>query len=279
MDKARSEKICLQVCELSKEVGAFIREERNKISQQHVEVKSTNSFVTYVDKTAEKKIVDALLKILPGSGFITEEETTEPHKGEEFLWVIDPLDGTTNFIHGLPCFSVSIGLLQNNIPVMGVIYEVNMDECFYAWGNGKAYMNGKEIRVSSAKKVKDSLIATGFPYYDYERMDDYMSLLKYLMTGSRGLRRIGSAAVDLAYVACGRFEVFYEYSLNPWDVAAGVFIVQQAGGRVTDFSGGNNFIFGKEIVAGNSFVHDEFMGVVTKFFNKKLPRRLKDTKK
>ena len=266
MSKPSFEKICMQVCAAAKQAGGFISKEKEKVTSKHIEVKDTNSFVTYVDKTAEQMLVKKLSKIIPGSGFITEEGTTKAHADEEFLWVIDPLDGTTNFLHGLPCFSVSIGLLQNKKPVLGVIYEVNMDEMFYAYGNRKAYMNKKEIRVSSAKKIKDSLVATGFPYYDYKHLGDYMALFTELLKTSRGLRRIGSAAVDLAYVACGRFDVFYEYSLNPWDVAAGVFIVEQAGGKVNDFSGGNDFIFGRELIASNGLIQKEFLKVVKKHF-------------
>ena len=156
-------------------------------------------------------------------------------------------------------------MLDNKI-VLGVIYEINLDECFYAWEGSEAYLNGKEISVSNAPTLADSLIATGFPYYNYGRQDEYMELFKHFMKHTHGLRRLGSAATDLAYVACGRFEGFYEYSLQPWDVAAGAFIVKQAGGRVSDFKGGDDYIFGKEIVAGNTFMFDEFLNRVKVYF-------------
>lgn len=261
------ETICQQVCELSRETGHFIQNEKNKINSELVEVKGKNDFVTYVDKTSEKKIVEGLLKILPEAGFIAEENTLST-RGEIYNWVIDPLDGTTNFIHSLPCYAISIALLRNDKPVMGVVYEINLDECFYAWEGGNAYLNGKVISVSKAAKLADALIATGFPYYNYNRLNEYMELFRYLMQETQGLRRLGSAATDLAYVACGRFEGFYEYNLNPWDVAAGAFIVQQAGGRVTDFNGGNDFIFGKEIVASNQPIFEEFLSVVKRYFYK-----------
>jgi myo-inositol-1(or 4)-monophosphatase len=259
------EKICNDTCTLSKQVGAFIKNEGTKFSNERVEVKGKNDFVSYVDKTAEKILVDGLTLILPEAGYIAEEGTSTK-KGDVYNWIIDPLDGTTNFIHGIPCFAISIALIRNNELVLGVIYEINMDECFYAWENSSAYLNGKTINVSSAPTLADSLIATGFPYYDYSKMDEYMELFKYFMKHTHGLRRLGSAATDLAYVACGRFEGFYEYSLQPWDVAAGAFIVKQAGGKVTDFKGGDDFVFGKEIVAGNSLVFDEFLNVVKKTF-------------
>jgi myo-inositol-1(or 4)-monophosphatase len=203
--------------------------------------------------------------LVPGSGFIAEEGTST-QTGNIYNWIIDPLDGTTNFIHGIPCFAISIALMRDKELVMGIIYEVNMDECFYAWEGSKAYLNGKEISVSKAATLSDSLIATGFPYYDYSRMKEYMEVFDHFMKHTHGLRRLGSAATDLAYVACGRFEGFYEYSLQAWDVAAGAFLVQQAGGKVTDFSGGNNFIFGKEIIAGNTACFDEFSNAIKLYF-------------
>jgi myo-inositol-1(or 4)-monophosphatase len=258
------ESICSQVRDLTIKTGAFIKSQQHEITHEKIEVKGRHDFVTYVDKTSEKMLVEKLKEILPESGFITEEKTAV-NNGEEFLWVIDPLDGTTNFIHGLSPFSISIGLLEHNKLVMGVIYEVSLDECFYAWKNSKAYLNGKEIKVSSSSTIEDSLIATGFPYYDFKRIDSYCQALEHFMRQSHGIRRLGSAAADLAYVACGRFEAFYEYSLHPWDVAAGAFIVQQAGGKVTDFSGGENYVFGAEIIATNAAVYDEFKEIVHKF--------------
>ena len=257
--------LCQEVCTLSKEVGIFIKSERNKFSSDKIEIKGKNDLVSYVDKTSEKLIVEKLSQLLPESGFIAEEGTSSK-KGEHYNWVIDPLDGTTNFIHGIPCYAISIALMRNNELIMGVVYEINFDECFYAWEGSKAYLNGNEINVSATSKLADSLLATGFPYYDYNRMDEYMEVFKHFMKNTHGLRRLGSAATDLAYVACGRFEGFYEYSLQTWDVAAGAFIVQQAGGKVTDFKGEENYIFGREIVAGNAACFDEFLDVVKHYF-------------
>lgn len=257
--------LCQEVCSLSKQAGQFIRLERQNFGLNKVEVKGKNDFVSYIDKTSEKLIVEGLQKLLPEAGFIAEEGTSNK-KGELYNWIIDPLDGTTNFIHGVPCFAISIALMRDKELVLGVVYEINFDECFYAWEDSKAYLNEKEISVSSANKLQDSLIATGFPYYDYEKMDEYIGLFIHFMKNTHGLRRLGSAATDLAYVACGRFEGFYEYSLQPWDVAAGAFIVKQAGGKITDFKGEENYIFGKEIVAGNSAFFSEFLDAVKLFF-------------
>ena len=260
------EKMCLSVCEITNHVGGFIKEQSGKIKQEAVEEKSLNSLVTYVDKTAEMQLVKELQQLIPGSGFITEENTISL-KGKIYNWIIDPLDGTTNYIHGIPCYCISIGLLRNDELIMGVINELNLNEVFYAWENSKAYLNGKEICVSSTTQLKHSLLATGFPYYDYNKLDQYLELLKYFIKNSRGVRRLGSAATDLAYVACGRFDGFYEYGLNPWDVAAGAFIIQQAGGIVKDFKGGNNYLFGTDIMVSNVGIYNEFSSSIKKYFN------------
>ncbi|NVN96554.1 MAG: inositol monophosphatase [Bacteroidetes bacterium] len=259
--------ICLEVTAICKLVGDFIYNEIRKITEENIETKGKHDFVTYVDKASEKKLVDFLSKLIPESGFIAEENTSQK-VGVEFNWIIDPLDGTTNFIHGIPLYAISIALKQNDEIVMGVVYEINLKECFYAWKESNAFLNGQIINVSTNKTINESLIATGFPYYDYSRLAEYMKIFTYLLQNSRGVRRLGSAAVDLAYVACGRFEVFYEYGLRPWDVAAGAFIVQQAGGLNYDFDGGNNFIFGKEIISCNQFIADEFLNVCKHYFKK-----------
>ena len=260
-----SEKICTEVCELVKKVGVFISTEAKTFNRNVVEEKSFNQLVSYVDKTAEKKLVVGLLKLLPDAGFITEEETIASEE-KEFMWVIDPLDGTTNFIHQIPVYSISVGLLKNKKMVMGIVYEINRDELFYAWENSKAFLNGNEICVKQNAELSKSLLATGFPYYDFDIMQKYLETLRILMIGTQGMRRMGSAAVDLAYVACGRFDGFFEYGLHAWDVAGGAFIVQQAGGKISDFSGNDNFIFGKEIIASSSNLFQPLFDVVNKNF-------------
>jgi len=256
------EKICLSSCELIKKVGNYIKVESNIWKEKgDANEKSKNSLVTYVDTEAEKMLVAELRQLLPEAGFITEENTLESET-KVFNWIVDPLDGTTNFIHGVPIYSISVALMKDNNVIMGVVYEVNHGECFYAWQNGNSYLNGKVIQVSQNKTLEGSLLATGFPYYDYTNLDQYLEILKELLHNTRGVRRLGSAAVDLAYVACGRFEGFYEYTLNSWDVAAGSLIVQQAGGRVTDFSGEDNYIFGQEILAACPSVFPDILKVI-----------------
>ncbi len=257
------EQLSNRVNELSTRVGTFIRNENSKLSEKNVEKKGKHDFVTYVDKTSEEILVEGLEKILPGAGFITEEDTSNK-SGETYRWIIDPLDGTTNFIHGITPYAISIALQRDESTVFGLVHELGHNEFFYAYENGGAFLNGKKIQVSKTNKVDNSLIATGFPYYDYTRLDDFQKTLEYFMRNSRGVRRLGSAATDLAYVACGRFDGFYEYSLSPWDVAAGAFIVQEAGGKVGDFKGENNFIFGKEIIAANTGIYKDFLEVIKK---------------
>ena len=250
-------KITEQVCKLACETSNFIRNEIDSLRAQDIEIKSVNNFVTYVDKQSEERLVEGLSLILPGSGFIAEENPSLQTK--DLTWIIDPLDGTTNFIHGVPLYSISIALMEGSELAMGMIYEINRKECFYTWKGSPSYLNGLEIHVSGTNQVVDSLFATGFPYYDYGRLDPYLRFFRYLMEHSHGLRRLGSAAADLAYVACGRFDGFYEYGLSPWDVAAGALIVKNAGGIVSDFKGGDDFIFGKEIIATNHSIYSEFL--------------------
>ncbi len=256
------------VIKISKQAGAFIREQYFLFNEKNIETKSLNSFVSFVDITAEKMVATELKNIFPESKFLTEENTVEQgtlrqaHGDNEWLWIIDPLDGTTNFIHGIPTFAVSIGLMHKGKMKLGVVYEIMRDECFSAYEGSQSQLNGKPIYVSERKTLVDSLIATGFPYEKFDFIPQYLKTLSYLMQHTRGIRRIGSAAVDLAYTACGRFDGFFEYNLNPWDVAAGAFIVQQAGGQLSCFSGSDNFIFGREILAGNGLINHELLQVI-----------------
>lgn len=254
------DKVLQSTIPLIKKVGDFIHNESLTFNTSSIEKKGFNDLVSYVDKQAEEQLVEELGQIMPGAGFIAEEGTSDV-RGEVYNWIIDPLDGTTNFTHGLPVYAISVALMQGDEIILGIVYEINRKECFYAIKGEKAYCNDKEIKVSAVSRLEDSLLATGFPYYDFEQMDKYLKILNEFMQSTHGLRRMGSAAVDLAYVACGRFEGFFEYNLNAWDVAAGAFIVQQAGGQVTDFKGGDNYIFGREILAGCA-VHPQILKIV-----------------
>lgn len=255
-----------QICTIATDAGAFLLQERLKFQREAIEYKGLNNLVSYVDKETEKQLVERLNKLLPEAGFITEEGTTGTEADPTALnWIIDPLDGTANFIHGLPVFSVSIGLAEGKTPVAGVVYDPNRNECFSAWRGGGAYVNNQRISVSPATQLGESLIATGFPYYRFDQMQKYLQILESLMQQTHGLRRMGSAAIDLAYVACGRFEAFYEYNLHAWDMAAGVLLVREAGGRVTDFDGGDDFLFRGDVIAGSG-MQPELLRVIQEYW-------------
>jgi myo-inositol-1(or 4)-monophosphatase len=260
MDLLKIEKDVINICD---EVGDFIRKEGESFDLSRVEQKTSfNNLVSYVDKEAEKRLVEVLHKLVPKAGFITEEGTVEQSKNAEYNWIIDPLDGTTNFLHGLPIFAISIGLTRGDETILGVVYHIIRKEAFHAVEGEPAYCNNQIIKVSQVPTLSESLLATGFPYYHLSQRDSYLEIIKEFLDKSHGIRRLGSAAIDLAYVACGRLEGFFEYNLNPWDVAAGTLIVKQAGGVVTDFKGGKDFLFGKELCAGNGKMHAEMLQVI-----------------
>ena len=248
-----------QVEELSREVGNFLKNERAGIQESDIEFKGrTNDLVSRADKEAEKQFVERLAQVLPEAGFIAEEGTSNK-KGDRFNWIIDPLDGTTNYLYRIPCYCTSVALMDGNEIVLGVIYDPERNECFSALKGNGAHLNGENISVSNQSDLSRSLIATGFPYDNRGRQREYLDILENVNQSTRGIRRLGSAALDLAYVACARFDAFYEYGLNPWDCAAGALIIKEAGGTVTDFKSGENYLFGKTILATNTRIHQEMM--------------------
>lgn len=245
--------------------AAFIRQERRQFDHQRVEVKGLNDLVSYVDKESEKRIVASLSRLFPEAGFLVEENSASSQK--DWNWIVDPLDGTTNFVHGIPCYAVSIALEHAGQILLGVVHEVSKDECFYAKKGSGAFCNASRISVSRHGRLADCLIGTGFPIQNFTREESYLGVLRDLMRTTHGLRRIGSASVDLCSIACGRIDAFYEYNLKPWDVAAGALIVQEAGGTVSDFQGASNWLFGRECVATNRLVESEFMNVIQRHFS------------
>lgn len=250
---------------LAKKAGEFIRSERSVFDDARIEYKGEKDLVSYVDKETERLLVTGLKELLPEAGFITEEKTVKT-EDKTLKWVIDPLDGTTNFIHNLPIYSVSIGLIENENPILGVVYEVNRDECFVAWKDGGAYLNGKPIKISGATELKKSLIATGFPYDLEDKTEPYFEIMKELVRYSHGLRRMGSAAVDMCYVACGRMEAYYEFNIQLWDIAAGVVILTEAGGKATNFDGSTNFIHSRTMIAAGH-IHPDIQKIITKYWH------------
>ncbi len=257
--------VCTEVVQLIEKVGHFIWSQKDKVAQKDVEIKDLNSLVSYVDKKAEQQLVEGLRALVPEAGFIAEEGTGTP--AATYNWIIDPLDGTTNFLFGLPTFAISVALAFNKEIRLGVVYEIGQKEMFAATKGNGAFLNGNPIRVSQKKALKEGLFATGFPYYDFSRIQGFLNLLHHMVTHTRGVRRIGSAATDLAYVACGRFDGFFEYGLSPWDVAAGALLVQEAGGLVSDYKGGENYLFGGEIAVGSKALHREMLDQVQLFMS------------
>ena len=255
------ENIVEKVRLLALEIGEFLRTECKGFHRECVESKGTHDYVSYVDRESERRLVERLHEILPEAGFVAEEGTGSL-SGEEYCWVVDPLDGTTNFIHGNAPFCVSIALRNRTDLLLGVVYEVCRDECYWAWKGSKAYLNGKEIQVSSVNALDNSFIQLGFPY-QAERSRAFMTdIIRQLYGHVGGLRIQGSAAAELCYVAAGRFEGRIEAFLGPWDIAAGSLILMQAGGQISTFSGEFDFYSGREVLATNGKIHKELQQVI-----------------
>ena len=269
------EKYNMSVCEIARRAGAYIREERRKFSLECVERKHAHDYVSYVDKGSEKLIVSALRELLPEAGFVTEEGTaggveSDEVKSEQLLWVVDPLDGTTNFIHQYAPYAVSIALLQGKTVLIGVVYEICADECFYAWQGGGAYLEvkskgvkGEPLRVSS-QKMQDALLCLQFPY----NSDAYKPVMKGLIDQLYGhvgsIRACGSAAMALCQVAAGRLDGYAEQYIGQWDYMAGSLIVMEAGGKVTDYAGSEDFTQGNSVVATNGIIQQDLLETIKK---------------
>ena len=265
MSKKELENICKRACEVVQLAGTFILDQAGKVTPDQIETKGHNSLVSYVDKESEKILVKGLSEILSESTFLTEEGTVE-QKESPLRWIIDPLDGTTNFLHQLPGFNISVALQVENQLTIGIVYEVTRKELFYAWHGGGAYLNDQPIHVRKNNKLADAMVSTGFPYYDFGKTDNYLNTLRELIQSTRGIRRVGAAAIDLAYVAAGRYDTFFEYSLEPYDVAAGIVLIQEAGGKISDFGGGQDYLFGKQIVASSAAIHSNMMEIISRYF-------------
>ncbi len=262
MDSTLLNGLLKKVEEVVCHIGEFQKEHWNHVLQSEIQLKSSNQLVSFVDQQSEQMLVDGLTELVEGSTVIGEESAAENRVLTEYTWIIDPLDGTTNFLHGLPVFSISVALFHYNNPVLAVVHCPVLNETFTAYLNGGAYLNGSPIRVSNNNQLANCLIATGFPYHEFGRMDGYVDALKTFMRDTQGLRRMGSAAIDLAYTACGRFDAFFEMDLSPWDIAAGILLVREAGGSVTDFSGNTELVFGNEIIAASSVIYSDFTQII-----------------
>ncbi|SEG10451.1 inositol monophosphatase family protein [Parabacteroides chinchillae] len=258
---ADMESLCQKVQVIAREMGSFLKKERETFDFDKVEEKSAHNYVSYVDKQSERMLVDKLSALLPEAGFLAEEGTGSMNDSG-YYWVIDPLDGTSNYIHDMAPYCVSIALCDKTGVLLGVVYEVHRDECFYATADSAAYLNGKEIHVSKVSALTDAFIALGFPYNSDAYRPVAYRLIKNLYGFAGGTRLLGSAAAELCYVAAGRFDARIEAYLGSWDVAAGSLIVQQAGGKVTDFNNGNNWFSGEQVVASNGSLHDTILALL-----------------
>lgn len=245
------------VCRIATEVGHFLKEERKHFRRERVVEKHAHDYVSYVDKESEARVVKALTALLPEAGFITEEGSAV-YQDEPYCWVIDPLDGTTNYIHDEAPYCVSIALRSRTELLLGVVYEVCRDECFYAWKGGKAFMNGEEIHVSGVKDIKDAFVITELPYNYLQYKRTALHLIDRLYGEVGGIRMNGSAATAICYVAIGRIDAWMEAFLGKWDYSAAALIVQEAGGKVTGFQGEEHFIEGHHIIATNGVLHPFF---------------------
>jgi myo-inositol-1(or 4)-monophosphatase len=261
------EHLTLRAREAVAETAQFLHTEQKRVRAEDIEEKFRNGLVSYADRQAERMLVERLGKLLPEAGFFTEEDTVENSEAD-FQWIIDPLDGTTNYLYGLAHYAVSVGLRHNDELVLGVVHHVPANEQFYAWLGGGAWCNGQRIHTSKRSDMRQALIATGFPYHNFEHAEAWFEALRLFMKASCGVRRFGSAALDLAYVAAGRYDAFFEYGLSAWDVAGGAVLVREAGGRVSDFNGGNDFLFGGSLLAASIPAFDDCLEILQRSFLK-----------
>jgi myo-inositol-1(or 4)-monophosphatase len=245
--------------------GGYLLDNLGKISRKDINLKQASDFVTRVDRESEEIILNTIRKAFADHAFLAEE-SVQDRENDNFRWIIDPLDGTTNYIHQYPVFSLSIALEYRRELIMGVIYEPLRDDLFTAEKGRGAFYNKKRIRVSAIRSFKDCLVTTGFPFRRKEMTDPYLKLFKNIFLKCSDLRRAGSAALDLASLACGRCDAFFEIGLSPWDIAAGALLIKEAGGVVTDFGGGPDFLQSGNIVAGNPVIQKKLLREVKKVF-------------
>ena len=260
MEAQQLQQLTLSVCDVARRAGAYIREERVRFSTDKVERKHAHDYVSYVDKGSEQLIVTALHQLLPEAGFITEEGSAS-HGTQQLLWVIDPLDGTTNFIHRFAPYAVSIALIDGQDILIGVVYEICGDECFYAWKGGGAYVGDSPLSVSR-QQIADALLCFQLPYNSEAYKPIAQHLIKTFYGRVASIRMCGSAAMALCYVAAGRLDGYAEQYIGQWDYMAGSLIVKEAGGTVTDYSGSQDFTQGNSVVATNGIIQQELLNAI-----------------
>lgn len=242
--------------EAAQQAGKLIRDRVGSISQEEISQKSFSDFVTEVDLESEKIIITNIKKCFPSHHIMAEESFKDKdYKKADYIWIIDPLDGTTNFIHSFPFIAISMALMYKGELILGVIHDPLRNETFYTEKDSGAFLNGKKIKVSRTIEPHSSLIATGFPFRNKQYIENYVKIFQQMLHSVNDLRRAGAAAIDLAYVACGRVDGFFEYALSPWDIAAGTILIKEAGGVVSDFDGKDNYLLTGNIIAGNPIIH------------------------
>lgn len=236
----------------------------DRIDTLKIGTKQHNDFVSEVDQLAEQEIINTIKQAYPQHTILAEESGYHNQKEDKNhpIWIIDPLDGTTNFLHGFPQFAISIAMQSEGRLQIAVIYDPMRQELYTATNGGGARLNDRRIRINPNTRLEGSLIGTGFPYYQYDHLDRYINILKTVITKTAGVRRPGAAALDLAYVAAGRLDGFWEFNLKPWDIAAGVLLVQEAGGMVSDFDGEQNYLDSGNIVCGAPRVHQALLEII-----------------
>lgn len=252
----------------ARNAGDIIRRSSENVSQLTVNQKTKNDFTSEVDWKAEQEIIKVIRASYPDHGFLAEESGEQA--GNDYVWVIDPLDGTTNFLHGFPHYAVSIALKNKNKIEVGVIYDPLRDELFTAERGGGAMLNNRKIRVTKQTSLRGALLGTGFPFKHQQHLDAYLSMFKALTIDSAGIRRAGSAALDLAYVAAGRMDGFWEIGLKQWDMAAGILLIQEAGGAITDFSFKDQFLQSGNLIAGSPKMHQIMFQAIEPFVTESL---------
>ncbi|MDP1525737.1 MAG: inositol monophosphatase family protein [Rhodocyclaceae bacterium] len=245
----------------ARRAGNVINRASLDLGQLTIGVKQQNDFVTEVDRAAEATIIETLREVYPSHAILAEESGLS-EQTSEFQWIIDPLDGTTNFIHGFPQYAISIALAHKGVLTQAVVYDPNRNELFTASKGGGAFLNDKRIRVSKCVKLEESLLGTGFPYRVFDHVDTYLAIFKEMTKRCAGVRRPGAASLDLAWVACGRIDGFWEFGLSPWDMAAGALLILEAGGLVSDLSGDGNYLQTGNIVGGTPKVFNQLLQVI-----------------
>lgn len=256
----------------ARRAGNVILRYSNQLDRLAIETKGRNDFVTVVDRQAESEIIAAIQRAFPDHGILAEETGLNGNDASPYKWVIDPLDGTTNFLHGYPQFAVSIGVLNNGRLDQAVVFDPLRNEMFTASRGEGAKLNDRRIRVSKTSKMENALVGTGFPFRSYENLESWIDCFREILPKTSGVRRAGSAALDLAHVASGRLDGFWEIGLSPWDIAAGCLLIQEAGGMVSDFSGKQGFLDSGNVVAGNPKIYEG----VYRLLSEKLPAGLRN---